>query len=392
MKREEFVERYRAEMADVHLSPQLKRRTLDALAGKEKPVMKKKLSAVLVMTIALFLMGAAAVAAVNRAGIVDFARFVNSYVPENAQEYVQTDVLTMENDVVTVALRELYYDGYIVRMMVDVTPKDPSTMLLGMDMGPDDNWQNMTRLNGEWDPEDTRTAVDVFREGGYESVYAVSCHLWPVGEEVIGGSSDYNLGEDNTLTIFDQTEFNSPRTEREAILRVYLTPYAQPFTGETCRLPDDQMVLEMPLTIEQADYANETYVSTEPIDYPTVGVRVDEIRLEVRAQEIHAMIDYTITDREAYDALEDGLWFEFIDPESTAEQPYDQRLKSGMSGTGSAGPADGKELDSAVRFRQTETLGRNELHETYTLRAYECWEKERFETHTFTMKKMEEQP
>lgn len=392
MRKQDFINRYRAEMTDVHVSPQLKRRTLDALAGKEKTVMKKKFSAVLVMTIALFLMGAAAVAAVNRAGIVDFARFVNSYVPENAQEYVQTDVLTMENDVVTVALRELYYDGYIVRMMVDVTPKDPSTMLLGTDMGPDDNWQNMTRLNGEWDPEDKRTAVDVFREGGYQSVYAVSCHLWPVGEEVIGGSGDYNLGEDNTLTIFDQTEFNSPRTEREAILRVYLTPYAQPFTGETCRLPDDQMVLEMPLTIEQADYANETYVSTEPIDYPTVGVRVDEIRLEVRAQEIHAMIDYTITDREAYDALEDGLWFEFIDPESTAEQPYDQRLKSGMSGVGSAGPADGKDLDTAVHFRQTENLGRNELHDTYTLRAYECWEKERYETHTFTMKKLEEQP
>ncbi len=389
MRKQDFINRYRAEMADVQVSPQLKRRTLDALAGKEKPVMKKKLSAVLVLIAALLLMGAAAVAAVSRAGILDFARYVDSYVPEDAQTYVQTDVLTVENDVATVTLRELYYDGYIARMTVDVTPRDPSTMLLGVDMAPEDNWQNMTRLNGEWDPEDTRTAVDVFREGGYQSVYAVSCHLWPVGEEVIGGSGDYNLGEDNTLTIFDQTEFSSPRTEREAILRVYLTPYAQPFTGETCRLPDDQMVLEMPLTIEQADYANETYVSTEPIDYPTVGVRVDEIRLEVRAQEIHAMIDYTITDREAYDALEDGLWFEFIDPESTAEQPYDQRLKSGMSGVGSAGPADGKDLDTAVRFRQTETLGRNELHETYTLRAYECWEKERFETHTFTMRKVE---
>ena len=44
MKKEDFINRYRAEMTDVHVSPQLKRKTLDALEGKEKPVMKKKLS------------------------------------------------------------------------------------------------------------------------------------------------------------------------------------------------------------------------------------------------------------------------------------------------------------------------------------------------------------
>lgn len=390
MKKEDFISSYRNEMADVHVSPQLKRRTLDVLAGKENPVMKKKWSAALAAVMTVLLMGAAAIAAVNHTGILDFAgRYADSFVPEDAQDYVQTDVLTVENEVATVALRELYYDGYIARMTVDVTPKDPSTMLLGMDMGPEDNWQNMTRLNGEWDPEDKRTAVDVFRDGGYQSVYAVSCRLWPADEESIGGSGDYNLSEDNILTIYDQTEFDGSKSKREATLRVYLTPYGQPFTNETYHWPDDQIVLEMPLLLQQAAYANETYVSTEPIDYPTVGVRVDEIRLEVRAQEIHAVIDYTITDREAYDALEDGLWFEFIDPESTAEQPYDQRLKSGMSGGGSAGPADGKDLDTAIHFRQTETLGRNELHETYTLRAYECWEKERFESHTFAVTRAE---
>ena len=34
---------------------------------------------------------------------------------------------------------------------------------------------------------------------------------------------------------------------------------------------------------------------------------------------------------------------------------------------------------------QTETLGREELHDAYTLRAFNCWEKERYETCTFTM-------
>lgn len=389
MKKDDFITRYRAEMADVHVSPQLKRKTLDVLEGKEKPVMKKKLSAALVLAAAIFLMGAAAVAAVNHAGIVDFARFVDSYIPEDAQEYVQTDVMTVENELVTVALRELYYDGYIARLTVDVKPKDPSLLLLGMDMAPEDNWQNMIRLNGAWDETSTKTALDVFREGGYQTVYSVNCHLWPADEESAGGSGDYNLSEDGTLTTFNQTVFDHPLSERNATLRVYLTPQGRPYTDMVYQWPDDQIVLELPVTLRQADYTNETYISTEPFDYPSVGVRVDGIRIEVRAQEIHASIDYTVTDRAVYDALDHGLWFEFIDPQSTAEQPYDQRLKGGMSGTGSNGPADGKDLDTAVHFRQSETLGRNELHNAYTLRAYDAWEKDRFEEHTFAMTKVE---
>lgn len=388
MKKEDFISRYRAEMTTVHVSPQLKRKTLDALEGKEKPAMKRKLSAALVLALAVFLLGAVALAAVNRAGMLDFAgRYADTYVPEDAQEYVQTDVMATENEIAAVHVRELYYDGYISRIIVDVIPKDPSTMLLGMDMAPEDNWQNMTRLNAEWDETDTRTAVDVFREGGYQSVYSVNCLLWPDDDDHTGGSGDYNLGEDQVLTFYQQAEFENAKPERDATIRVYLTPQGEPFTDAVYQWPEDRIVMELPVTLKQADYANETYVSTEGADYPSVGVRVDEIRLEVRAQEIHASIDYTVIDRAVYDALDDGLWFEFIDPQSTAEQPYDQRLKSGLSGTGSIGPSDGKDLKTAVHFRQTETLGRNELHDTYTLRVYDCWENERYESHTFSMVK-----
>jgi len=388
VRKQDFINRYRAEMADVQVSPQLKRRTLDALAGKEKPVMKKKLSAVLALIAALLLMGAAAVAAVSRAGIVDFARYVDSYVPEDAQTYVQTDVLTVENEVVTVSLRELYYDGYIARMTVDVAPRDPSTMLIIWDLGLDYPWQNMYRESTR-DADERRTAVDVFNEGNYETAYAVSSWLQTPEGGIVGGTSACNLSEDGVLTLYNQAEYGEEQKERQSVIQVALTPYTLPLTGMSQQEMDRRIEIEIPLSLTQADYQNETYVSTEPLEYPSVGVRVDEIRLEVRAQEIHAMIDYTITDREAYDALEDGLWFEFIDPESTSEQPHDQRLKGGMSGGGSAGPVDGEDRATAVRFRQTETLGRNELHETYTLRAYECWEKERFETHTFTMRKVE---
>ena len=55
MKKEAFITRYHAEMTDVRVSPQLKRKTLDALNGKENVVMKKKLSAVIVLMIAVLL-------------------------------------------------------------------------------------------------------------------------------------------------------------------------------------------------------------------------------------------------------------------------------------------------------------------------------------------------
>ena len=48
-------------------------------------------------------------------------------------------------------------------------------------------------------------------------------------------------------------------------------------------------------------------------------------------------------------------------------------------------PLDDEQSEPTV-FRQTETLGKNELHDIYALRAFNCWEKDRFETHTFSMR------
>ena len=40
-------------------------------------------------------------------------------------------------------------------------------------------------------------------------------------------------------------------------------------------------------------------------------------------------------------------------------------------------------------IRQTGTLSLDEKADCYTLRAYECWEKRRFDTHEIRMKKEE---
>lgn len=40
------------------------------------------------------------------------------------------------------------------------------------------------------------------------------------------------------------------------------------------------------------------------------------------------------------------------------------------------------------RYRQIDTLGLNAFSDEYTLRAYNCWEKNRYETVSFRVKKV----
>lgn len=379
MKKEELVSCYRSEMACVHVSPQLRWRTLEAAENLEKKGKQKRLSVVLAIAVILLLLGTAGVAGIYRAGMLDFAgQFMGSYVPEDAQLYVQSDLLNMENDVVSVEVKELYYDGYLSRITVDVIPKEPHVMLLGADMAPDDNWQNMTRLNRKWDENDQRTAADLYEQGQYQAAYAVEIWFEPEWDGVGGGTSDYHLNEDGTLTLYDQQEYTDPLAVRSGILRVSLTPYQTPLTAHSQLLPDQRLRLEHPVQMTEAKFEGEVWYSAEPRLFESVGIRVDEVRLERRAHEIHFTITGSIVNRKKYEAAEGGLWFEFIDPGSTAEQPHLQRLKSGMTATGSVN-------QTGDRFIQQGTLGRDELHETYILRAFHIISKERYEAHAFSM-------
>lgn len=72
-------------------------------------------------------------------------------------------------------------------------------------------------------------------------------------------------------------------------------------------------------------------VSTEPVDYAEVGVRIDKVTMMIKPLEIYYTIDYTVTNREKFAALDGGLDFEIIDPNSGAAEYWEQRLKDGPS-------------------------------------------------------------
>ena len=391
MKREELSQALHRQMEGVQVSPQLRRRALAAARGKEeKPIMKKKLSAALAAALIIAALSAVALAAAGRAGILDFlSRYQGAYIPDNAGDFIESDVATLEEGALTIRVRELYYDGRTAHTTVDVTPKDAKTLLLGTDCSMLDSWQSLAQpMDGSWDDADTRTVLDVYRAGGYTSAYRIS--LW-TSEAAAGsadGAMDYTLGEDGTLTVYLEQSYDSDLPERDIALVVDAIPFADPQSDtldlDARRTASQQLTMTAAHAEPTAQAQAEVYVSAEPIVYGSIGVRVDSVRIEVKPLELYATIEYTVIDRELYAQTDDGLWFEFIDPESTAEAPYEQRLTGGLSLSGTSRPTDG-DSQTATHFIQEETLGKNELHDSYTLRAFECWDKRRFDTHTFDM-------
>ena len=391
MKREELSHALHRQMEGVQVSPQLRWRTLAAARGKEeKPIMKKKLSAALAAALIIAALSAVALAAAGRAGILDFlSRYQGAYIPDNAGDFIESDVAALEEDALTIRVRELYYDGRTARMTVDVTPKDAKTLLLGTDCSMLDRWQSLAQpMDGSWDDADTRTVLDVYHAGGYTSAYRIS--LW-TSEAAMGcanGAMDYTLGEDGTLTIYLEQSYDSDLPEREIALVVDAIPFADPeddiLDFDARRTASQQLTMTAAHAEPTAQAQAGVYVSAEPIVYESIGVRVDSVRIEVKPLELYATIEYTVIDRELYAQTDDGLWFEFIDPDSTADEPYEQRLTGGLSPSGTSHPTDG-DSQTATHFIQEETLGKNELHDSYTLRAFECWDKQRFDTHTFEM-------
>ena len=388
MRKDEFSSRLHRQMSPARVTPELRRQALDAARGKERKTVKKKISMVLVFALLGALAASVALAAaMSRAGMFDFiSRYSGTYIPEDAANFVETREHVVETEGATITVRETYYDGRTVRVTVDATPTDEKTLLMGVDTWIGDPWQDLiTLVWTDADESDTRSVAEAFADYGYERAYNVSlnCEREEAGR-VVSGVEDFVLGEDGVLTTFAQWEFDDDRAERPIVMEVALSPYVAGEDGKPVR-EGETMRFTVPMTLTAPvrggeDGETQAYVNDEPTLYESIGVRVDWLLIEVKPLEIYATIDYTIVDEELYAATDDGLWFEFVDETIETDQPYEQRLAEGLTGTG------GVDRIGRGRFRQRETLGLNELHDVYTLRAYSAWEKVRYEAHDIAMR------
>lgn len=383
MKKNDFSDMLKREMDAMRVDPGLHRRTMEAARKKEEPIVMKKMSAALVCALLIVAVSAVALAAA-RMGMLDFAgRYQNAQVPgEDVSGYIQNDAAVLENEYVTANVRELYYDGRRVRTVIDVTPKG-NAMLAAFDADP---MLAMASLTGEPVPEDAKdlpTIRDYYDEHGFEQYIVVDAGV--VNEDMTTGSADrvYNAG-DGSITLYVDSEFGTNQASREVDLVMTLR------VNEACAEGGELIRMQTPLALT-AVTDTETYVSTEPADFPAVGVRVDRLTVVKTPMELNYTIEYTVTDREAYAATQGGLFFEFIDPDADESLPvYERRLKDGMSGGSGAWPVDAEDPEQATKFVQCGTLGVGELRESYLLGAYDCFEKTRFDTAEIKMKEADE--
>lgn len=383
MKREEYAARLHEEMSQVHVSPALRQQTLSALKGKEKPIMKKKLSTALVFALVTMLLGTVALAAAGHWGLLDFVgQYDHRHIPENAADYFAAESLTTETEAGVFAVREVYYDGYRAHITMDLTPKDSRT-LLGFDLySMADKIGNLLHTSREGAERDDRTIAQYFADGGYESLWLASVSM----AEHDGYSLDAVLDEDGTLTLYLEVTYYDRQPVRDADIKLYLTPIADPAQYEQIMNAIEPTIILMPITLTaHPDASCKTYVCDIPQEFPEAGVRVDRLTIEVMPLDIYATIEYTVLDTENYIDISNVVWFEFIDPESTAEAPSAQRLEAGLSSGGACS------VVGDFQFIQRDTLGANELHSTYTLRAYDAFEKTRYETCTFVMHEVTEE-
>lgn len=388
MKEKEISDALRGSMNAVHLSPELRAKTLYAMRGSEErsPKMKRKFSVALVFALAAVLAVAVALAVANRKGVLDFLSYSEATLPENAADYVQTDIAAGEQDGLRVAVREAVYDGRSLWVTVDVNMDGEKPLLTGLDYGMDDNWAWLRHDESEMD---NRTIQEVYQSEGYTDAYDIAANGYDESDDMGTWSGEVHLQDDGTLTFYQSIAFEQEKAEREITESVRAFKFEEK-DGKMMVNQNPSAEMKLRFTVKAADTQAQTgadaesaQINVEPVEYQDVGVRVDRLTVMEKPLELEYVIEYTVVDAEKFKKADGGLWFEFIDPNSTETEPYAQRLKEGFSSTGGVAPVD------ETHYRQTGTLSLDEKAESYTLRAYECWEKQRFDTHEVQMKKAE---
>lgn len=383
MKNDQVTNAMREAMHSVHVSPRLRARTLYAMRGKQERSyqMKRKISVVMACALIGVMLVTVALAVANHTGVLDFIKRYDVTLPENVTDYVQTDVASAESDGLHAAVREAIYDGLRLRMVVDLRMNGEKPLLTAMDCALNDPWTflNRTAANTE-----ALTVLDAYRVDGYTELYYLSTSISDGAEEdtMNSYSGDFTLQEDGTLTCYYEICFMDDLPQRSFTFSSTAIQYVE--KDGTMQLDRDHPIAKVDVSFDltATEIAEERYVSDAPVEYESIGVRVDQVVMTVKPLEIDYVISYTITDPEKYAVTDEGLWFEFIDPNSTEAEPSAQRLKAGVTAMDTAGNQDLTKVQE-----QDGSLALSELRDTYTMRAYECWNKQRFETHEIHMVK-----
>lgn len=344
------------------------RRTLAQLQSSEEEHPVKKLSTGLVIALSILLIVTIAVAAAAQWGIFDFLSYrgwADRALPD-AQQFVETKVPQQSGatEYAAFTLREAIYDGEKTYLVVAAAPMKENVLLVGPDTLPEDPMIDL----GPQFAGSTLCVADYARQQGKDMLVSVNVadRAAMQGLEGCVNSLDYILENDGSLVLMITGNRPSSGAELPIELSCYTTPLDE---GAAAPAPTT-------LSFTLASAQNTASVSSkQSAIFADCGVEVTSVTLTASPMNTYVRIEFTVTDRDAYAKTDDGLWFEFLDENG-------QRIPSGTDGGGSVEPIG----SDGLSFVQKESLAAMEpLPKTVTLRGYNCWEKNRYETHTFEM-------
>lgn len=372
-------------LSHVQADPWLTQRVLAHVKGEEPVVKKISASMIIAILLVILTLTGALATALNAWGIIDFVgKRPNVYIPPLYEESIKQENTVVEGDNLTCHIQQSYYDGKILRVTAQIIPKG-DVLLLG-----ESTYQHDTIecLFPNFDVEQSTVAA-----------YALKHHEGRMAEVVLGIDSDvdssggFRLNEDGSATLYLEAYFEDEQIDRGISLQLTYLPLIyipeaewQTYDGSAY----DFFALEslfIPMTFHASSVKK--FVSEDSLDFPSVGVKVSNVTLTVTPLEIRYSLEYEITDLALYNQQEGGLWFEFIDPNSTETSPDAQRVSDGLTFVGSSGRVDGRyDLPNELGTRYVEigSIGLDALGEEYTLRAYNAWNRTYYEQVTFKVK------
>lgn len=366
--------------------------TLRRLREEEERPMKRKLrlSAVIAVAACLIL-ATAAFAAVSHWGLFDFLdQGGDSGALPEAAEIVATDPPQEggAGELASFRLRETVYDGEYVYMVVDATPAD-GILLLGPGLLTPDAMRDLTK-----EDSDAMTIGEYAEANDLQmAIVGISTAAAAEGAEDAITSFDWRLEADGTLVFMLSGE--APRGAGDAFettLLCSVTPLVSAAEGEGIIMQYFEEDGEEPVSKYIGYDVDEAHIQRSELAfaltaagsaeaqaydlgaaYPGCGVRVERVTFEPSPMALYYEIRFTITDEAAYAATEDGVQFEFLDANG-------ERLPDGATMSGqTAAQADGSLVQSGSLSAQSDPS------QIAALRAFNCWTKERYESHELTL-------
>lgn len=350
-------------------------RILAGLTCKEDAPMKRKLNAGLVFALILMLLTVTAFAATGGFGLLDIlSEHQNRTILPEAQQLVDQNIpqSSVSCQWADFEIRDAAYDGLNLYLTAVVRPLQDRLLftegfvsfsadkIRNLGISNDEDLYNYCRLNNA-------TVLSVYPRLQCDGVYL--------------NMFDWVWEEDGSMSCLLVSEEMPPEIIQNELTITFnlqtMIPLENPDRENWNFFTYDQNEKQqgsVTFTVRE-NGVRETKACDVAVDFDAVGVRIDRIEMVSTAFGTRASIDYTIMDEEKYRLTDDGLWFEYLDENGNI-------IGSGALGGGSIGPID----ESTLRSRQTDSLAAMDaLPDTVTLRAYNCWTKERYETHALSI-------